>query len=91
MVSQMATTALLLIHFSDSPHLGGVAVVVWGLMPFGVWRWSWHQVGRTVAGSAPMACVVCGRRGGAGGLRGALSSAVGFAPRLKCIWHKHIN
>ena len=36
---------------------------------------------------------VCGLRAarGAGGLRGALSSAVGFAPRLKCIWHKHIN
>ena len=36
MVRQMKTTALLLVHFSDSPHLGGIAVVVWGLVPFGV-------------------------------------------------------
>jgi hypothetical protein len=35
MVRQMATTALLLVHFSDSPLLWGIAVV-WGLVPFGV-------------------------------------------------------
>jgi len=71
MVRQMATTALLLVHFSDPPLLGGVAVVVWGLTPFGV----------LVVGLAPggqngcRACAygVCGLRAarGAGGLRGA--------------------
>ena len=63
MVRQMATTALLLVHFSDSPLLGGRcggvgSCAVWG---FGVNR---RQMGKTVAGPAPTACVACGRRGG---------------------------
>ncbi len=67
MVRRMATTALLLVHFSDSPRFRGVAVVVWGLVPFGVSEVELAPVGETVAVSAPMACVACGRRG-AGGL-----------------------
>jgi hypothetical protein len=59
----MMTTALLLVHFSDSPHLGGIAVKVWGLVPFGVSEVDLAPVGETVAVSAPMACVACGRRG----------------------------
>jgi hypothetical protein len=49
-----------------TPHvLGDVAVAVWSVLYRWVfWRWSWHQVGRTVAGPVPMACVACGRRGG---------------------------
>ncbi len=58
----MATTALLLVHLSDSPR-------------FGVWLWwcgvlcrlgFWSEPapdGKTVAGPVPMACVACGRRG----------------------------
>ena len=64
MVRQMVTTALLLVRFSDSPHLGGIAVKVWGLVPFGVSEVELAPVGETVAVSAPMACVACGRRGG---------------------------
>jgi hypothetical protein len=74
MVRQMATTALLLVHFSDSPLLGGRcggvgSCAVWG---FGVNR---RQMGKTVAGPAPTACVACGRRGGRAG-------CVGRSPRL---------
>ena len=70
MVRQMATTALLLVHFSDSPRLGGCGCGgVECFVPLGVLgvEWSWYQVGRTVAGPAPMACVACGRRGGQAG------------------------
>ena len=48
-----------------TPHvLGDVAVAVWSVLYRWVfWRWSWHQVGKRVAGPVPMACVACGRRG----------------------------
>ena len=36
MVRQMATTALLLVHFLTPHVLEDVAMVVWGLVPFGV-------------------------------------------------------
>ena len=75
MVRQMATTALLFFHFSDSPRFGGIAVVVWGLVPFGVSEVELAPVSETVAVSASMACVACGRRGGQAG-------CVGRSPRL---------
>ena len=50
MVCQMATTALLFVHFSDSPLLGGIAVVVRGLVPFGGFGVNRRQMGKTVAG-----------------------------------------
>ena len=47
MVCQMATTALLLVHFSDSPLLGGIAVVVWSaLCRLGFRMWSWRRRAR---------------------------------------------
>lgn len=62
-----ATTAMSAwLSFLPSHILGDVAVVVWSVLyrwVLGV-EWSWYQVGRTVAGPAPMACVSCGRRGG---------------------------
>jgi hypothetical protein len=44
-------------------------------MPFGVSEVELAPVGETVAVSAPMACVACGRRGGQAG-------CVGRSPRL---------
>lgn len=39
-------------------------------VPSGLWRWSWRQMGETVALPAPMVCVLRAARG-AGRLRGA--------------------
>jgi hypothetical protein len=57
--------------FSDSLRLGGVAVVVWGLVPFGVLVVELAPGGRD--GCRSCAYGVCGLRAAreAGGLRGA--------------------
>jgi hypothetical protein len=49
--------------------------MVWCLVPFGVSEVELAPVGETVAVSASMACVACGRRGGQAG-------CVGCSPRL---------
>jgi hypothetical protein len=51
------------LSFFDSPRFGGVAVVVWGLVLFGDFGVNRRQMGKTVAGPAPTACVACGGEG----------------------------